>query len=58
MADLAQVWQVQEAGGQVTPGDDLAIAVPSGQVVTLQAHTRTQPLAQMPSQQQKLQMRM
>lgn len=36
MADQAQVWQVQDAGGQVTPGDDAAIAVPSRQVVTLQ----------------------
>ena len=36
MGDLAQVWQANGTGGQVTPGDDLAIAVPSGQVVTLQ----------------------
>jgi Family of unknown function (DUF6497) len=36
MGDLAQEWTVEAAGGQVTPGEDAAIAVPSGQVVTLQ----------------------
>lgn len=36
MGDQAQGWMVEAAGGQVTPGEDAAIAVPSGQVVTLQ----------------------
>lgn len=35
MGDLGQILQVQAAGGQVSPGDDTGIALPSGQVVTL-----------------------
>lgn len=31
-----QIMQAEATGGQVTPGDDSAIAVPSGQAVTLQ----------------------
>lgn len=36
MGDQAQAWTVEAAGGLVTPGEDGVIAVPSGQVVTLQ----------------------
>lgn len=36
MGDQGQIWQAETTGGQVTPGEALAIAVPSGQVVTLQ----------------------
>lgn len=36
MGDLAQILQADATGGQVIPGDDLAVTVPSGQAVTLQ----------------------
>ena len=35
MVDQGQIWQAQTDGGQVTPGEDVGIALPSGQVVTL-----------------------
>ncbi len=35
MGDQGNIWPVQDAGGQVVPGDDTAIELPSGQVVTL-----------------------
>ena len=35
MGDQGQIWLTQSAGGQVSPGDAAAIALPSGQAVTL-----------------------
>lgn len=35
MGDQGQAWRVQAGGGHSVPGEDLAIELPSGQMVTL-----------------------
>lgn len=35
MGDQGQIWQAQNDGGRVEPGNGLTLALPSGQIVTL-----------------------